>query len=79
MRLPSSDGSGPTPAVQVHSNDKLSRWAPGPPIRAALEADAGVSGHFITTYALPSQGVGVYVFAETAMPQAHVGPRCRAW
>lgn len=55
-----SDGEG--------TEDRLDR--DGPPIRAALEADAGVSGHFITTYALPSQGVGVYVFAETAMPQA---------
>ncbi|WP_328598863.1 phosphotransferase [Pseudooceanicola pacificus] len=44
----------------------------GPPIVAAIEGSGAVTGYFVTTYALPSQGVGVYVFAETALSQAEL-------
>ena len=53
-----SDGEG--------THDRLD--AEGPAIQAALLATEGVSDVAITTYPLPSKGVGLYAFVETDRP-----------
>ncbi|MBZ0124228.1 MAG: serine/threonine protein kinase, partial [Roseovarius sp.] len=52
-----SDGEG--------TGDRIEREGPG--IRAALMADPRVSEVALCTFALPAKGVGLYVFAETAL------------
>ena len=44
----------------------------GPMIRAALEQDPRVTGYAILTYSLPSKGVGLYVFVETALGEGDI-------
>lgn len=55
-----SDGEG--------TEDRVER--DGPALRTALQAHPGVSDVALCTYALPAKGVGLYVFVETALPEA---------
>ena len=44
----------------------------GPVIRATLDQDPRVSGCALLTYSLPSKGVGLYAFVETALDEAAI-------
>jgi hypothetical protein len=57
-----SDGEG--------THDRIERE--GPAIRARLAADPRVGGVALMTYSLPSKGVGLYAFVETALDERQV-------
>lgn len=57
-----SDGEG--------THDRLDNE--GPAIRAMLGADPRIGGVALTTYSLPSKGVGLYAFVETALDEKSV-------
>ena len=57
-----SDGEG--------THDRIDRE--GPAIRDALAADPRITGVALMTYSLPSKGVGLYAFVETALDEKAV-------